>query len=670
VIATRTTRSRRLVVAIAMATLLSALPTPVSAATVFSDGFESASLAAWSGSTGFSVQQTTVRSGSWAGRASSTGAASYAWKTFTTQPELWSETWFNVEARSTAVWLAAFRKAGGGAILLVGLDGGGRLIAKNLVTKTVFRSTVGVTGSVWHELDIHMKTGTGGRFDVTLDGAPVPALSRSTDLGTMSAGRFAVGDQSTGRTYSVAFDDISVANDAGPPDDSGATIGRWSQPVDVGVVGVHSVVLHTGKVLLFFKTTRTTKTAVLFDPASGAVTDVSPPVTMEYNMFCSAHVSRPNGDVFVVGGNGWGMPYDYGTQRTAFFDPDTETWRSGPPMAEARWYPTVATVQDGDALVFSGLIDPGTTAATVERYDGGTRTFSTLPTAATRAMMWYPRMFLLPDGRLVRVGQDQETMFFDPDTATWSDGPSMAYGWRYRGTAIQLPGLERFLAIGGSRDPAVETTRSTEILDLGAPTPGWRASGDLNVARRNLNAVLLPDGKVLAVGGNQGTGLYDDPVLAAELFDPASERWTLMASQNAPRAYHSTAVLLPDGRVLSAGQTNGTSQTTIEMYSPPYLFAGGRPVIERAPANISYGTSFDLTTPDASTVDGVVLIRANTATHGVNFDQRSVDLSFVAGASSLRVSSPSSALEAPPGWYMLFVLRGGVPSIAKWMHVA
>jgi hypothetical protein len=285
-------------------------------------------------------------------------------------------------------------------------------------------------------------------------------------------------------------------------------------------------------------------------------------------------------------------------------------------------------------------------------------------------MLWYPRMFLLPDGRLVRVGQDQATAFFDPDTATWSDGPSTTYGWRYRGTAIQLPGLEQILAIGGTRDPNVETTSSTEILDVGAPTPGWRASGDMNLPRRNLNAVLLPDGKVLAVGGNQGTGLYDDPVLAAELYDPTTERWTLMAAQNAPRAYHSTAVLLPDGRVLSAGQTNGTSQTTIELYSPPYLFAGPRPVIGQAPTNISYGTSFDLATEDASTIDGIVLIRASTATHGVNFDQRSVELPLVPGASSLRVSSPSSALEAPPGWYMMFALRDGVPSIGAWVHVA
>jgi hypothetical protein len=143
-----------------------------------------------------------------------------------------------------------------------------------------------------------------------------------------------------------------------------------------------------------------------------------------------------------------------------------------------------------------------------------------------------------------------------------------------------------------------------------------------------------------------------------------------MDAQAAPRAYHSTAVLLPDGRVLSAGQTSGTQQTTAEIYSPPYLFAGTRPTIATAPQVVGYGTSFAIATPEAGTIDDVELIRPGSVTHGVSFDQRSVDLRFSRGTGSLDVEAPASGRVAPPGWYMVFILRNGVPSVARWIHIS
>ena len=188
--------------------------------------------------------------------------------------------------------------------------------------------------------------------------------------------------------------------------------------------------------------------------------------------------------------------------------------------------------------------------------------------------------------------------------------------------------------------------------------------------RQHLNAVLLPDGTVLAIGGARGADAYSDPAYPSELYDPDTESWTTMDSAFAPRAYHSTAVLLPDGRVLSAGQTRGNLQTTGEVFSPPYLFAGPRPVIDAAPSAIGYGDTFVLDTTDAAAVDEITLIRASTTTHGVNFDQRSVPLSFTVGDGSLTVDEPASNLDAPPGWYMLFVLDEGVPSVAAWVRVS
>ena len=752
-------------IAVASLCLATTLVTPSSAAPIFGDGFESGNLSAWSGSASFTAQSTTVHSGSWAGRASSTGSPSHVWRSFAGQTELTATVWFNVASRSKAVWLTSFRPSSGGATLLVGLNGKGKLVARNNVTKVTYVSTIVVGNGGWHALGVHAKTGTGGRFDVTFDGAPVTALSRTNNLGANAIGRLTVGDSVQGRTFNVAFDDVSLATDAAPGDitdpsqpmglvattvdntsvdldwqasndDTGVTgytvyrsldgstfsflastpdtaflddglapgttywwkvdavdaagnrsprsdaatatttsggssapMGRWSAPFDVGTIGVHASVVFTGKVLLFYKTTDPTDSAKLWDPATGSITDVPVPIELQHNLFCSAHSLRPNGDVFVTGGTLWGAGNPNGTTQTAFFDPVTEEWREGPAMSSARWYPTDVSLADGDTLVFAGRVNSSVNATEVERYDGGTDSFSTLPAAATLSMGTYPRMFVLPDGRIVRVGTERQTMFFDPDAPSWTSGPAMQFGSRPRGSVVLLPGLDQVLAIGGQTGTGATST--TEILDLGPGEPGWRLSGSMHEPRKNLNVVLLPDGTVLAVGGNHGTGLYDEPVLGAEMFDPATEMWTQMAAQAAPRAYHSTALLLPDGRVLSAGQTDGTMQTTAEIYSPPYLFAGTRPVIDAAPSAVGYGTSFAVDTAQAASIDQVALIRANSSTHGVNFDQRHVPLTFSAGAGGLTVGAPASGAEAPPGWYMLFLIDdAGVPSIASWVRVS
>ena len=197
--------------------------TPSQAAPLFSDGFETGNLSAWSVSTNFVAQSTSVHSGSWAGRARSSGAASHVGRTFGAQSEVWSTVWFKVAARASAVWLTSLRKASGGAILLVGINKNGLLIARNNATQTTYQSTVVVSGGNWHRVDVHLKVGTGGRFDVSLDAAPVAALSRSNALGTATIAQMKIGDTYTGRSFDVAFDDVSVASDAGPSDTSDPT---------------------------------------------------------------------------------------------------------------------------------------------------------------------------------------------------------------------------------------------------------------------------------------------------------------------------------------------------------------------------------------------------------------------------------------------------------------
>ncbi|MDX1934419.1 MAG: galactose oxidase-like domain-containing protein, partial [Capsulimonadales bacterium] len=184
-----------------------------------------------------------------------------------------------------------------------------------------------------------------------------------------------------------------------------------------------------------------------------------------------------------------------------------------------------------------------------------------------------------------------------------------------------------------------------------------------------MNATLLPDGLIFVTGGVRGAGFNDmtTPVLSSEVWDPVTEQFTTWASMAVGRWYHSTVVLLPDGRLLSAG---GDNNLNAEIFSPPYLFQGPRPVITSAPGLVRYGATFDVETPDASKVTNANWIRLSSVTHARNFDQRINRLSFQATATGLRVTAPSDPNLCPPGYYMLFLLNEkGVPSVARIQRI-
>jgi hypothetical protein len=187
-----------------------------------------------------------------------------------------------------------------------------------------------------------------------------------------------------------------------------------------------------------------------------------------------------------------------------------------------------------------------------------------------------------------------------------------------------------------------------------------------------MNLTVLPDGKVLATGGTSSPGFNDgtQAVLAAEMWDPATGAWTTMASMQVKRLYHSTALLLPDGRVLSAGGgrpagINATDNKNAEIYSPPYLSNGARPTITSAPSRVSYGQQFFVGTPDAASIAKVTLVGLGSVSHTLNMNQRFRRLSFSQATDGLNVTITNRRL-SPPSHYMLFILNSnGVPSVAK-----
>ena len=224
----------------------------------------------------------------------------------------------------------------------------------------------------------------------------------------------------------------------------------------------------------------------------------------------------------------------------------------------------------------------------------------------------------------------------------------------------------KIMLVGGADPP----TATAEVIDTNVAAPAWRTVPPMKFARRHLNTTSLPDGTVLATGGTSGPGHNNatTPVFAAELWNPATETWTTLASASVPRLYHSSALLLPDGRVMTNG---GDGYTDMEIFSPPYLFKGPRPTMGAVPASIGYGQRFTVQSPEAADIRKVTLIRLGSPTHAMDMNQRLNVLQFTPGSGTLDITTPANANLAPPGHYMLFIVNGtGVPSMASIVQVS
>lgn len=274
-----------------------------------------------------------------------------------------------------------------------------------------------------------------------------------------------------------------------------------------------------------------------------------------------------------------------------------------------------------------------------------------------------------------------------PLTGTWTDLGQQQFYDRQEGTAVMQidatgsPLVAKIFIIGGgvSGPPTGRNPQSAEAIDLtkflGA---AWAPVRDINSPRTNVNVVLLPDGTILVIGGQRNGKWNSDPgaVLEAEIYDPRNDTWTPVAPMQFPRQYHSIAVLLPDGRVLTAGGVDTSpgaqrDQRNMEVFNPGYLAAGPRPVIIAVPADIGYGANFDIDTSDAARIDSVAFLRPASVTHHTDAGARYIKLPIQARtAARLTVGAPANGNIAPPGFYMVFIVDGnGVPSEARFVRM-
>ncbi|HKW34974.1 MAG TPA: galactose oxidase-like domain-containing protein [Candidatus Acidoferrum sp.] len=456
--------------------------------------------------------------------------------------------------------------------------------------------------------------------------------------------------------------------------------GKWQTlPNLMPINPVHSALLHNGRVLIVSGSGNvagnTNFQAGIFDPATGTVT--TQPVN--WDMFCNGMVVLADGRAIVNGGT---LQYDpfHGELRSAIYDPVSGQFTDAQSMAHGRWYPTVTSLSDATVMTFSGLDEKGGTNSTVEIYTIGSGW--SVPYGSPFTPPLYPRMHLLPSGKVFYSGSTTSSRYFDPVAHTWSGvvATTNYSGTRTYGTSVLLPltpanNYKPVVLIMGGGNPA---TKTTELIDLSAATPQWAYGPNMSQPRIEMNATILPNGKVLALGGSLNDEDTSTASLNADLYDPASNTFS-SAGQNAfARLYHSNSLLLPDATVLFIGgnPARGTYEQHIEIYSPPYLFnadgsAATRPSITGVPsAGIGYGSAFQVQTPDAASISSAVLMRPGAPTHAFDMEQRLVNLSFTTGIGVLNVTAPPNGNIAPQGYYLLFLVNtAGVPSVAQFVQL-
>jgi hypothetical protein len=431
------------------------------------------------------------------------------------------------------------------------------------------------------------------------------------------------------------------------------------------------------------------------------------------NLFCAGHTFDPEGNLIAAGGH---LEDSNGLATTHIYEPRVGgigTWRNSFQMRKGRWYPTVTALPLGTALITEGTyMENGQTLHNNDSQHWSENMITSLAVderdrpadTGTGILDLYPRIHVASTGLIyslslqtVKVLDMSEFNVAPPKTVRWVDtnvvGPYRDYG------CTVMYEKDKVLFVGGGVPPLARV----DSIDLSDSTMlAWKQEDPMTFRRRQHNATVLPDGTVLVTGGTRGDGngetvnpddvRFNDlrtgqPIHVAELWDPMKPRgqqWTMMASEETDRCYHATAVLLPDATVLSAGggefQLGRTSKIgnpakdshrDAQIFSPPYLFRGPRPVITSSPqAPVEHNAVFDIGTPMPNQISKVSLVGLSSVTHSVNSGQRLLWLQSEPRDGVLKVTAPLNSKICPPGWYMLFVLNGlGVPSIARFIQI-
>ena len=475
----------------------------------------------------------------------------------------------------------------------------------------------------------------------------------------------------------------------------GEWLGAEPWPLDP----IQAALLSTGELLTFASAVATgqgtlpttdphdSTVADLYDPSTGVHVPVDHPSAEVYG----AGLGRDShGELLAVGGYAGrtSTKAPFGADQVSRFDAASRTWIPLASDGVARHGAGGLTLGDGSLLALGGA-DGGTRVTTPARMGGDG--WSQLPGADLGAWLdasipfvdgLFPFTHLAPSGDVVLAGWDMNLGVL----RTEGEGEWLFQGQREArerlwGAAASV-GSDRILIVGGvDRMSAVsDAERSAVTIDVSGPVPVVSAAAEMFFRRADHDAVVLADGKVLVCGGGRGHNVLaaSTAVRVAEIWDPATDQWAMCAASSDPRGFRSTSILLPDATVWTGGGVSNPGEgtnLTAEVFRPPYLFTADgqlapRPTIAGAPAEVAHGEAFQVQLGSADPVSRVTLVRAGSATHGTDSDQRCLELAVSQTGAVLDVTAPESGNVAPPGSYMLFVLDGaGVPSVASMVRV-
>ncbi|WP_411114462.1 galactose oxidase-like domain-containing protein [Streptomyces sp. 029-5] len=388
---------------------------------------------------------------------------------------------------------------------------------------------------------------------------------------------------------------------------------------------------------------------------------------------------------------------DFQGIRSAYeFDPTAEKYVPVNPMKEARWYPTLVTLDDGRVLAVSGLDDVGAVlTGDNELYDPRTKEWSKGP---TRYFPTYPALFLTKGGKLFYSGSNagygpadkgRRPGIWDLTKNTFTEVGGLTDADQTETSAsLMLPPAQdqRVMLLGGGGvGESSKATARTAIVDLTRDSPAFQEGPRLPKGTRYLSSVLLPDDTVFTTGGSSDyRGRSASDILKAQFYEPRTNTFRPAADPTVGRDYHSEALLLPDGRVVTFGSDPlfrdadntrlGTFEQRVEIYTPPYLQGDGagenRPALGEGPRAVDGNgrATFRAARPDR--IAKARLMRPSAVTHTTDVEQRSVELALTKTKDAVTVEVPKDRALVPPGWYMLFVTdSAGVPSEAKWVRV-
>jgi galactose oxidase len=448
----------------------------------------------------------------------------------------------------------------------------------------------------------------------------------------------------------------------------------------------------------------------VFNPATGTSSDVLVTNTGA-DMFCPGIAVLPDGRVLVNGGSS--------SPKTTIYSPATSTWSVSGDMNVPRGYEgdtllsygTLAkgVLSDVQVLTLGGSWSGGEGGKSGEVWNSRTGTWTLLsgvpeanivgpdPAGIYRGdnHLW---LFAQSGGTVFQAGPSAQMHWITTsgDGTITSAGERGADAYSINGNAV-LYDVGKILKVGGA--PAYQqstgttyATNSAYLIDISAgpgTAPVVTQLTPMSYERAFANSVVLPDGTVVVVGGQSIPEPFTDSaaILVPELWNPATEQFSFLNPMQTPRTYHSTALLLPDGRVfVGGGGQCGTgcpqNHLTAEILTPPYLLnsdgsAATRPVLVGAGTSTRATLGGKISAKTTGQVTAFVLMRLSATTHTVNNDQRRIPLSISrttalsGGAYTYTLTMPSADPGVVlPGYYMLFALNGnGVPSVSTTIQI-